>query len=198
MSLSNAQARQLHDAFVSAFDFQELRMLMAYDLGETLEEVVGEGSLNQVVFDLIKWAERNGRMEDLVRAAVQNRPENPRVKAAADAILPPADPSLTPAAPSKANVATYDAVRRRRLREELVESFSRRSDLTIILADTVGENLEAIVSNGTTLEEAAFELTQWLGVDPQARLEPFLAEAIQRRPNNAELKALYAELFGGS
>jgi hypothetical protein len=91
-------------------------------------------------------------------------------------------------------LATYDGRRRSRLRAALLEQFPKRSELAILLDDTLSENLDATV-NSTNHTEATFELTKWLGVDIQGRLKPFLAEAIKRRPNASELKALYTELF---
>ncbi len=187
MALSGAQAKLLHEALVSAFSFQDFRQLMAYDLDEILEQVVGQGPLDQVVYDLIEWADRNDRVNDLVRAAVQNRPQNLQVKAVATQLL-------TPAAPPAAGAATYDGPRRSRLRAALLDQFPKRSELAILLDDTLSVNLDATVNN-TNHTEATFELTKWLGVDIQGRLKPFLAEAMKRRPNATELKALYTELF---
>jgi SEFIR domain/Sel1 repeat/Effector-associated domain 1 len=101
---------------------------------------------------------------------------------------------LKPEARVAAVVATYDGPRRKRLRAALLEQFPKRSDLAILLDDTLSQDLDATV-NSTNQTDATFELTKWLWIDVQGRLKPFLAEAMNRRPNAAELKALYVELF---
>src|SRR4051812_4333590 len=113
-SLSGANARQLHEALVSAFDFQGLRQLMAYDLDEVLENVVGSGALDTVVYELIEWADRNGRVEDLIKAAAQNRPRNQQIADVAQALLAP--PAAAGAAAATPGAAAYDGPRRARLR----------------------------------------------------------------------------------
>lgn len=190
VALSGAEAKMLHDALMSAFSFHDLRQLMAYDLNEDLDAVVGSGPLNKVVYDLIEWAKQNNRVEDLLRAAAQNRPHNEKIQAVCAQLL-------APAAPAPTGGASYDGGRRGRLRAALLEQFPKRNEIAMLLDDTLSIDLEAMVSSaGTNYAEAAFELTKWLGVDIQTRLKPFLAEAVRRRPNAVELKALYTELFG--
>jgi len=189
MPLTGAQAKLLHEALISAFDFQGLRQLMAYDLDEQLENVVGNGPLDTVVYELIEWLDHHGRVDDFIRAAVQARPHNQQMVAVAAILSAPASVIAI-----GGGGQPYDGPRRARLRAALLEQFPKRVDLAILLDDSLSQDLDAVASTANQTE-AAFELTQWFGVDLRHRLEPFLAEAIKRRPNATDLIALHTELF---
>ena len=88
------------------------------------------------------------------------------------------------------------ADQQRRLRGALLETFPRKSDLEILLADTLGLSLD-LVAGGQTQTEVCFNLVKWLWVDLAGRLKPFLAGAVRERPNNTEFKTLQSELSAG-
>jgi len=89
MALSGDQSKLLHEALVSAFTYDELQRLTWFNLNVMLPVVVANGPVDRVVYDLIKYAEQHGIIEDLVRAASESRPRNPLVKKAASLILAP-------------------------------------------------------------------------------------------------------------
>ena len=89
MALSGEQSKLLHEALVSAFSYEELQRLTWFNLNAMLQVVVANGPVDRVVYDLIKYAEQHGIIEDLVRAAFQDRPRNPLVQKAASLILAP-------------------------------------------------------------------------------------------------------------
>jgi tetratricopeptide (TPR) repeat protein len=92
--LTGAQRKLLKAALVSAFNFDTLRELMSDSLNEELENIVDKGPFNQVVHDLIVWADHNGRLNELVCAALEERPRNLRVKAIATELLVVSTPDL--------------------------------------------------------------------------------------------------------
>ena len=61
--------RQLSRALVAAFNEAALRRCVRDHLDERLDTVVGAGTLRDKVDDLLDWAERQGRIEELVEAA---------------------------------------------------------------------------------------------------------------------------------
>jgi hypothetical protein len=80
MTLTTNQREQLYEALLSAFDSRDvLERMVRLDLGETLEKIA-TGNLRKVVFDLLEWAEREGRMEDLIRGAYKFNPGNPQLR----------------------------------------------------------------------------------------------------------------------
>ena len=95
--LTGNQRELLVNALVDDFDRQELEMLMAFRLGERLGNIVDvSGPLDAIVFRLLQWAERMGRTEELVRAAVQARPKNAALRAVAEEYLGDRDPMSAP------------------------------------------------------------------------------------------------------
>jgi len=67
--------RVIRDALVSCFDEQELSEFAAARMGVELAHVAGGDDFAQVAWNFVAWAEREGRLEELVRAASLERPQ---------------------------------------------------------------------------------------------------------------------------
>lgn len=82
MKLTGQQYKQLLDALVSAYPTRNtLAQMIFFELGENLDTIVGSGSLVDTTFDLIKWAEARGRLDDLIRGAARTNSGNSDLKA---------------------------------------------------------------------------------------------------------------------
>ena len=68
-----AYERALLDSFPNCDDLQRM---VYYVLGVELEEVVGRGALRDVVFKLLRWADSEGRLSELMVGARQRNPGN--------------------------------------------------------------------------------------------------------------------------
>ena len=79
--LTGQQFGEFQQALLNAFSLDELRMMVRIELGENLEAITGTGSLAAIVDELIGWAERNGRLADLVRGSSKTRPGNRELQA---------------------------------------------------------------------------------------------------------------------
>lgn len=79
--LTGQQFGALQQALLDAFSLDELRMMVRIKLGENLEVIASTGSLATIVDELIRWAERYGRLADLVRGASKTRPGNRELQA---------------------------------------------------------------------------------------------------------------------
>jgi hypothetical protein len=191
MALSGDQIRKLHYAILCGFRADDLEQLLRFDLNERLDNIVPTGrELSSVVFELIQWAERSGRADELIQAIRRARPNNKEVqKFAREFCSPPAEDR------PRAGPAPLDGPRRARLREALLNQFPTRTDLRMLVDDALSVNLDRFTPSGS-LTEAVFDLIQWAATDPQGQLQPLLTEAVRQRPQSAELKALKAELFG--
>lgn len=77
MKLTGSQYKQVMEAFLSAFDYNDLRILTAYLLDEKLDRITYGTNLEEAVFDLIRWAESRGQIEDFISGAAGHRPNNP-------------------------------------------------------------------------------------------------------------------------
>lgn len=79
--LTGRQHRQLSDALLNAFSGSELQQLVRVGLEENLNAIAGGSNLSETVFNLIEWAERRGRTAALLRAARNERPQDPALRA---------------------------------------------------------------------------------------------------------------------
>jgi len=75
-TLSGAQLGELQSILVEVFTREQLTQFLRVRLDEDLDAVAGDGPRGDVVFRLIEWAERVGRTEELVRAAVDAAPRS--------------------------------------------------------------------------------------------------------------------------
>jgi hypothetical protein len=57
-----------------------LKMLVKFGLGKNLNHVVGPGNLRTQVFELIEWADSEGRVGELFAEALERKPNNPKLK----------------------------------------------------------------------------------------------------------------------
>ncbi len=81
MKLSGGEKRQLWKALLDAYrTYDELKIMVEFQLDETLEVIVKIGNLRTVVFDLIQWAESRGRLEQLIIGSYADNSENPILK----------------------------------------------------------------------------------------------------------------------
>ena len=84
--LTGAQVGQLQGALADAFTRETLAQMVRIRLDENLERVVGSTNLNDMAFELVAWAERMGRTDELVAGACAANPRNRRLREAAQAL----------------------------------------------------------------------------------------------------------------
>lgn len=77
MKLTGLRVQQICDALSDAYPTRDaLRMLLRLELDENLEEVAGGENQSVAVFNLVTWAERSGRIDELIAAARRRMPGN--------------------------------------------------------------------------------------------------------------------------
>jgi len=76
MSLSLRDYHQLHAALVDAFTYEELSGLVRNQFGFSLYGISTGANVAKVVADLVDWANRSNRINDLIFAALNTHPEN--------------------------------------------------------------------------------------------------------------------------
>src|SRR5262249_41258766 len=78
--LTGSKFKDLAAAVVDAFpDYAALARAVRYGLDESLQAIAGEGTLQDVVFNLVRWAHSQGRLSDLLDALVRENPGNARL-----------------------------------------------------------------------------------------------------------------------
>jgi hypothetical protein len=92
LKLKGKQFQQLKEALLSAFpNPPKLEHMVRFGLDQNLD-AIATGNHNDVVFELIKWAETNGSLENLLIAArnkdCDGNPGNPELKRIYEELLP--------------------------------------------------------------------------------------------------------------
>lgn len=78
MQLSGQQLKQIQEALLSAFPGKDdLAMLARLELNEPLGAIAGGENQRVLIFNLLTWAERTGRVADLLAGAISQLPGNP-------------------------------------------------------------------------------------------------------------------------
>lgn len=85
MILVGPLLERLQNAILAAFNRDELRLLLRYRLNVDFEAIVPDGNLAVQVHDLLLWANRHNRVDDLVFALLAERPNNAELQATAAA-----------------------------------------------------------------------------------------------------------------
>lgn len=84
-TLSGQQIGQLLNALLDAYPSRDdLRIMVRIELDETLEAIADGANQRVVTFNLVTWAVRSGRIEDLLEAGRRGNPGNPALAALAD------------------------------------------------------------------------------------------------------------------
>ena len=79
--LSGQQRKQLQEALIDAFpDKASLEQMLSFELDRNLNEIASEGNLKQKVFQLIKTAQAENWVEDLIDGARRANSGNQKLK----------------------------------------------------------------------------------------------------------------------
>src|SRR5436305_9069217 len=77
MQLDGPQQKQLQVALISAFPTRlSLEQMVFHGLSVHLAAITAEGSLEQVVFELLRWAQARGTLEELIISAISQNSGN--------------------------------------------------------------------------------------------------------------------------
>src|SRR5262245_15503397 len=81
IDLKGKQVEAFRDALTSAFpSWSALEMMVEFERDKNLEKLVGRSGLDAVAFELVRWARREGRLDDLLAGAIRQNPGNPDLK----------------------------------------------------------------------------------------------------------------------
>jgi len=77
MELDGPQQKQVQGALISAFPTRtELEQMVFHGLDVHLAAITSLGTLSQVVFELLRWAAAQGRLEELIKVALTHNSGN--------------------------------------------------------------------------------------------------------------------------
>lgn len=80
MMLNGKQHEQIYEALRQAFTEDSLKLLIRHELNSDPSSVAGGSDFNARVYHLVDWAERQQRIDDLIRGAQKQNPSNVLVK----------------------------------------------------------------------------------------------------------------------
>jgi len=73
--------KNIHSALLSAYrSTNDLQQMVKFGLNENLAAIVKTSNLENMIFDLLMWAEQYGRMDELVKSAYENNPGNSELR----------------------------------------------------------------------------------------------------------------------
>jgi hypothetical protein len=73
------QIKEILETFLAAFNREELREMVEIDLEESLDAIVADDNRRTTIFELILWAKRQGRVAQLINAAVGRKSKTPEI-----------------------------------------------------------------------------------------------------------------------
>jgi hypothetical protein len=77
MKLQGTDVEKLTNAMLQAYpDKSDLEIMVKYKLDQSLYEIAEGQTTRYIIFSLIKWADSNGRIRDLLSAISEDRPQN--------------------------------------------------------------------------------------------------------------------------
>jgi len=120
-NLTGEQWKRLTDALSAAFpSVSRLEMMVQFGLNERLADLVPDKPrLNEAAFELVKWAQAEGRLSQLIVAARNHNPGNPKLRLFAEQVaLAPSSRALESVfSPGTALVSVEEWRERMSLRE---------------------------------------------------------------------------------
>ena len=80
MQRTGRQLERIQQAILQAYTPDELSMIVLHSLDKSLAEITTDANFTTQVFALVGWADRNGRLPELVAAACDGNPGNGELK----------------------------------------------------------------------------------------------------------------------
>ncbi len=84
--ISGRQYHAFHEALVNAYTDETMAQMVTFQLDENFAEIAGGSNLGARAFNLIAWAQRNGRLPDLISAAIEFNPGNAKLRNFVDSL----------------------------------------------------------------------------------------------------------------
>lgn len=81
-TLTGKQYKTLYNALQGAFDYDKLQRLLRFELDQSLDQIASKyENMENVLFNVIGWAERQGRIAELIAAVKEARPQHQAIQA---------------------------------------------------------------------------------------------------------------------
>ena len=84
MDLTGKQVQRIQDAIRSGYNRESLAMALRFRMDVELNDIVANGPFAEQVFALIEWADKQGRVIELVEALHTGNADNDNLNALVD------------------------------------------------------------------------------------------------------------------
>jgi hypothetical protein len=81
--LTGEQTNCIYEALINGYNHASLEMMTKIALNQDLDLIAGGRNFSEVVFSLVRWADRTGNLCQLIRGAIENNPNNHQLQALA-------------------------------------------------------------------------------------------------------------------
>jgi hypothetical protein len=197
VKLSVQQNQGLYDAIVAAFaNRNELKRTLGLRLGVKLDSISGGTGLEDATYDLLEWAEREERMEELVSALSAAKPRNryfsdlaaqlassPTNSPVPIQVTPPPIQDTTP--PPVVDLNNLTPQLRRQLYLALLDAFPTPGDLERMLKFGLDTHLATITTASGLKNQVLDVITS---VCARGQLEQFVRGALEDNPGSPPLR----------
>src|SRR5436309_14688330 len=80
MQLDGPQLKQLQQALINAYPTRfALEQMVFHGLDVHLDAITAQGGLEQAVFELLRWAQAQGRIDELIIAVLASNSQSPEL-----------------------------------------------------------------------------------------------------------------------
>jgi len=147
MKLNGPQTKQFSEALRDAFTESSLGRMLLFELDKELRDITTANNFTDVVVDLIRAANREGWVEQLIAAARSANPGNQALRAFAEQVQRGVNPPPATPPPSRAPTPEdEDTAEQARLLQEALRAKKRRLGVLEITAARYGFNVPAEVA----------------------------------------------------
>jgi len=200
IDLTGSQRQHLVKALKSTFSsLEELEIIVYTDLNENLNQIIGRSdSYDQAAFKLVKWAETQGKLSQLLTVARHNS-SDPKLQSFYQQVretpsVEQLDGQDYPSSLRPTAVMRLTRVQHGHLVEALTSAFPSFRDFEMIVDFGLDESLEQIVGHSSSYIEVVFKLIKW--AEEHQRLSQLLTAAVKENPVNPKLRNFYEQVLG--
>ncbi|MEM7134256.1 MAG: effector-associated domain EAD1-containing protein [Chloroflexota bacterium] len=193
--LTGRKAQLLHNALTRVYKTRiTLETMVRLYMNVNLNIITSNYNLEDNIFELILWANMNGRLQELMDATVDDNRNDMELRATVDSVRSnESQEQPVHTSQSKHEQLAYKLRGRQaqQLYRALLNIYETRSDLETMVTPKMSIELDSVVA-GSNLEDNIFELIKW--ADRNGRLQQLISVVVDDMPNNEELRVIVDDI----
>jgi hypothetical protein len=175
INLTRSQQEEFKEALLHAFPIKgDLEMMVSFKLDWQLDAITGRGNYENIVFDLIRHAEAQGQITELLEAAKRTYPGNTRLQ----------NFSFSPSTERNPRSINLTRSQLEEFKEALMDAFRSEDDLKMMLKFELDWLLDKIA--GGYNSDIVFNLIKY--AEARGQITELLEAAKRIKPDNPRLR----------